>query len=60
MKTGRATIICDSQSALRNAFKTGPIGVKSSTQDEYDILLDILNLRKTLRTSVTPAWIEST
>jgi hypothetical protein len=58
--SGKATMICDSQSALRNAFKTGPIGVKSTTQDEYDILLEILNLRRTLRTYVTPAWIEST
>jgi hypothetical protein len=60
IKSGRATIISDSQSALQNTFKTGPIGVKSARQDGYDILLDILNLRRTLRTSVTPAWIEST
>jgi hypothetical protein len=41
IKEGRAFITTTGQKALRTALRRGPIGVKSATQAEYDIVLAI-------------------
>jgi hypothetical protein len=50
MGGGSATLICDCQQALRRALKTGPAGIKTATQDEYDLILYIHQLYNQLKT----------
>jgi len=41
---------------LWNTFRPGPVGVKDATQDEFDIILSIRSLGKTLCTTTKPEW----
>jgi hypothetical protein len=54
--TGTATLYTDCQQALKNSLSSGPIGIKDATQDEYDLILEIRQLRNTLRTKIQPLW----
>jgi hypothetical protein len=56
---GQATLISDSQKALKQALEQGPTGVKSATQVEYDIILEILRLQAQLQTHITSHWVKS-
>lgn len=53
---GKVTILSDCQKALRQGLKVGPIGVKEATQDEYDIILNILQIRKEIGIEVALQW----
>lgn len=55
---GVATLYNDCQKGVRQTFKTGPIGVKDATQDEYDIILEILHMQQELCTTIEAVWIE--
>jgi hypothetical protein len=59
IKEGRAFVTSINQRALRTALKKGPIGVKSATQAEYDIVLSISDARAGLMTEVNPLWLEN-
>jgi hypothetical protein len=41
---------------LINSLSSGPIGIKDATQDEYDLILEIRQLRNTPRTKIQPLW----
>jgi hypothetical protein len=53
---GKVTILSDCQKALRQGLKVGPIGVKEAMQDEYDIILNILQIRKEIGIEVALQW----
>jgi ribonuclease HI len=54
---GKVTILSDCQKALRQGLKVGPIGVKEATQDEYDIILNILQIRDEIGIEVALQWV---
>jgi glutaredoxin-related protein len=47
-------VVRDSQKALKQALKEGTIGVKTATQDEYDLVLAIQDIWRSLSIRVTP------
>jgi ribonuclease HI len=51
-------VVRDSQKALKQALKEGTIGVKTATQDEYDLVLAIQDIWRSLSIRVTPLWVE--
>jgi hypothetical protein len=52
-------VVSDSQKALKHALKEGPIGVKTATQDEYDLALAIHDIWHSLSIRVTPLWVKN-
>jgi hypothetical protein len=54
--SGSGTLYSDCQKGIRRAFRTGPLGIKDATQDEYDIILEIQRTRRQLRTTINPLW----
>jgi len=56
---GSVTIVSDCQWALRQALTGGPAGVKTATQDEYDVILAIHHVQSQLTIQINLMWVES-
>jgi hypothetical protein len=52
---GSAMLVCHCQKALKQAFKSGPLGIRQVTQDELEAhKLAIQGLHETTKTGITP------
>jgi len=58
LRTGQATLISDCQQALGQVLKAGPAGVRTATQDKYDVAMAIHKLWHSLTISDNPMWVE--
>jgi hypothetical protein len=55
---GKAILYNNCQKAIQWAFKEGPVGIKEATQDKYDIIMEITQIRESMSVKVEAIWVE--